>query len=37
MKRYIAGIIALMLFSSFGSFAVAAEDPAMAQAVFYVR
>jgi len=37
MKRYVATIIALMLFSSIGSFAVAAEDPAIEQAVFYVR
>ncbi len=36
MKRYIATLFALILFSSYGSIAVAAEDPVMAQAVFYV-
>jgi len=37
MKRYIPTLITLFLFSFFGSFAVAAEEPTMAQAVFYVR
>ncbi len=36
MKRHIATLIALILFISYGSFAVAAEALSMAQAVFYV-
>lgn len=37
MERYMAPLIALMLCSSLGSFAVAVESPAVAEAVFYVR